>query len=123
MMPTDADIPNHSTQGIVASAKVIADLDSLVEAMLSALPLQKPWQRQLAQHLNEASRLIQILRLTVSLQRPKTEIDVSAAEVLRTMRSCNAYVSSSRADEGTRSAVRLAFELARRVDALLLGRR
>lgn len=59
MMPTNAEIPNHSNQGIVASAKVIADLDSLVGAMLSAMPLQKPWQRHLALHLNDASRLIQ----------------------------------------------------------------
>lgn len=91
--------------------KTLADLDDLVQAMLKALPATKPWQRQLREYLGAIDRQIQVLRLTLSLGRPRGEVVEATDALLGSMRAAQAYVNGGRADMGTRTAVLLASEL------------
>lgn len=103
---------------MVDAAKALKDLDALVQGLLSTLPLSKPWQRLLVTHLEEASRRLQVPRLTTSLDRGNAEIVEEATLLLKSLRRADAHVASGRADQGTHSAVCLAVEL-----ALCLNRR
>ncbi|MEO6280910.1 hypothetical protein [Roseateles sp.] len=114
-MQTNSDDPERSS-ALAAAAKAIGDLDALLQAMQSSMGLSKPWQRQLAAKLTDAARHLDILRLTISLEREATEIANAASALLTVLRQADANIAAGRADEGTRCAVRLAAEFARRVD-------
>jgi hypothetical protein len=85
--------------------------------MLTALPEAKRWQRQVRGHL--ADGRLQILRLTISLERGKEEIAKAAADLLQPLRAANAYVGAGRADMGTKMAVQIAFAIAQKLAAAL----
>lgn len=114
-MPNPADIPAPADPA-VAAVKAISDLDVVVRSVRSSLALSKPWQRQLRAKLDEAARHLDILRLTISLERRDAEIVDAAGALLTVLRQAHNYIDSGRADEGTRSVVRLAFELAQKMD-------
>lgn len=101
------------------ASKAIADLDDLIQAILGSLPASKPWQRQLRLHLSEADRHIQVLRLTLSLRRAKDEVVQARDALVGSVRAANAYVNGGRADMGTRTAILLAHELARKAGQLV----
>ena len=96
-------------------AKVIGDLDSITQALLTVLPPSKPWQRQLLTHLREADRKLQILRMTVALGRAPKETADAADQLQLTLRAANVYVGGGRVDMGTKTAVQLAFSLGHRI--------
>lgn len=102
-----------------AIAKAITDLDELIQAVLRALPPSKPWQRQVLVHLREIDRLMQVLRMTVSMRRPPNESIEVAQQLGVELRVVQRYVSTGRADSGTKAAILLACELGLRIDSAL----
>jgi hypothetical protein len=100
-------------------AKAITDLAELVQAVLDSLPASKPWQRQLRLYLADVDRLTQILRLTVSLNRASTEVSDATQKLRVALRIAQRYVSTGRADAGTKAAILLACELGLRIDSTL----
>lgn len=66
--------PSGDVDRLDELAKLISDLDAVVKAMLSALAQSKPWQRQLRAHLRQVDREVQVLRLTISLDRELPEV-------------------------------------------------
>jgi ATP phosphoribosyltransferase regulatory subunit HisZ len=102
--------------------KALADLDDLVQAVLKALPGNKPWQRHLRSHFSEADRQLQILRLVQSLGKPSEEEAAAVACIFQQLKAAYAYVNGGRADMGTRAAVLLAYELARSLNTEFCAR-
>lgn len=109
--PTPRTTPAPELEGI---AKSIKDLDMLIRALLTSLPASKPWQRQLRLHLLDADRLLQVLRMTVVMDRSDADILQAARDLLVPLRAANVYVGSGRADAGTKQAIQLAYSLAQR---------
>lgn len=68
-----------------------------------------------------ADRLIQVLRMTITLGRSHAERAQEADALLVTFRAANAFVGAGRADMGTKMAVRLGYELAQKVLAAVEG--
>lgn len=108
-------------QGAGAAGKLIADMAELVQAIFAVLPPSKPWQRRLLQQLAEADRLVQVLRLTVAMDRPPAEVVEAAGQLAAVLRAADRYVEVGRADLRTKAAVRLATDLARRIVVALSG--
>ncbi len=95
--------PNQTTlEGV---AKQIKDLEQLVTLLLQGLSRAKPWQRQLAAHLADLDTQLQVLRLTVTLERHVDEILVAAVHVAGCCRLAAAALAGSRVDPTTRTAV------------------
>lgn len=101
--------------------KTLGDLDAISQALLSALPQAKAWQRQLRVHLAQLDREVQVARMTVVLGRDQAEVKQAANACCMTLRAANSFVAGGRADMGTKAAVRFAFELGQKVDRLLAG--
>ncbi len=97
---------------LLAIAKCMLELDDLVRLLRKALTLAKPWQRQLGSQLSEIDRLLQVLRMTVVIGRPDSEI-VAASEILcLACRKTGATIAASRCDLDTKAAVLLIIDLA-----------
>lgn len=120
----NAPLPSSHTQSLESPqpAKCIADLDSLLAAILSSLPSAKPWQRQLRGYLRESDRQLQVVRLTVVMKRADTEVLEAANDLLQSMRSARGYVTAGRADMGTKMAVQLAASLAEQLQSFVRSR-
>lgn len=99
--------------------KTIADLDGLIQEVLKTLPPSKPWQRQLRQQLSHAEVQVEILRLTISLDRDHSEILQAAQFARRTLRLSNGLLSKGRADATTRAAVEVSEHLSSVICAFL----
>jgi len=97
-------------------SKAIADLDDLVQAMLSSVPQSKPWQRQLRAYLSQVDREVQVFRMTMSLNRGEGELKSARDSLQCSLRAMNGYVTVGRADMGTKAAVRLALELGQKLE-------
>lgn len=96
-------------------AKSLADLDELVALVARGLPRAKPWQRLLGNQLFEIDRALQVLRMTMVMDRADAEI-LAAAEVLcAECRKARTAIASSRSDLTTKAAVRLIVDLASKV--------
>jgi len=108
--------PTLNYDHAAAAAKAIADLDDILHGTMSALPRSVTWQRQLIAQLDDASKHLQILRLTISLERSGDESKGASQDLLRQLRHALAQVTGSRADQATRGAVVLATKLAEKVD-------
>jgi hypothetical protein len=96
---------------LVVAAKTIKDIDDLVRLMLTGLTRTKPWQRQLAVRLGEVDRLLQVLRLTIAMEKADAEIAVAALAVASACRRAAASLSGSRADFPALQAVALINDL------------
>lgn len=101
------------------TAKAFVDLEGLVTALLSSLPRAKPWQRQLRDHLQEVERHLQILRMTIAMDRPHQEVADSTSELRKALRVAQHYLAAGRADAGTKAAVGIACELGQKLVTLL----
>lgn len=110
--PTPIETPAHDLAG---TAKSIKDLDLLLRALLTSLPTAKPWQRQLRLHLVDADGLLQVLRMTISMDRSQPELLQAAKDLLAPLRAANVYVGAGRADAGTKQAVNLGYGLGQRI--------
>lgn len=100
-------------------AKVISDLDSLVQAILGSLRPSKTWQRQLLLQLRDVDRLTQVLRLTISMKRPSAELTDASEQLCTALRVAQRWVAAGRADQGTKMAVLLAWDLGQLVDSAI----
>lgn len=107
--------PSHPT--LESVAKLIKDLEQLVTLLRQSLSHAKPWQRQLSAHLTDVDTQLQVLRLSVSLERQTDEILAAAAHVAGFCRLAAVALAGSRIDPTTRSAVHLIVELAKRIHA------
>lgn len=104
---------------LASLAKLIRDLQELVTLLKSGLSRAKPWQRQLAGHLVEVDQHLQVLRLTVAMERHDAEIVDAAERVTSACRLTAAALAGSRVDPTTRTAVHLIVDLASRIHASL----
>lgn len=107
--------PTDAPAALAAVAKSIGDLDELVTLVGRGLSHEKPWQRQLGNQLVEIDRLLQVLRMTVAMERADAEILAAADELRTECRKVRAYIVGSRSDLTTKAAVRLIAELANNV--------
>lgn len=101
-----------ATTDLMAIAKTIGNLDDLVRALGNGLSRAKPWQRQLTSRLGEIDRNLQVLHMTVALERTDHEILSAAVNLSAECRSVGLAVAGSRADLAIKGAVRLIAEMA-----------
>lgn len=101
------------------ASRAIANLDALVQAMIEEVPPSKPWQRQLRVHLIQAEREVQILRMTIALDRGQGEVLQAARALQISLRTANASVSNGRADAGTKALVSIALATSQRISGAL----
>lgn len=102
-----------------ALAKLIKDVQDLVSLLRQGLSRTKPWQRQLAAHLGDVDQQLQVLRMTVAMERHDGEILEAAEQLAGICRLAGAALAGSRVDSTTRAAVRLIGDLAVRIRAAL----
>lgn len=102
-----------------ATAKHITDLEQLVRLLTRGLSRSKPWQRQLSAHLADVDAQLQILRLTVSMDRAAPEIIAAASHVSASCRLASTALAGSRVDATTRTALYLVVDLANRIHTSL----
>lgn len=121
-MPTPAST-NHATVATkptpILPEEIMANLntlDDLVQSLGRSQPATKPWARRLREHLREADRCIEVLRLTLLLGQPLDEIAASASQVRAVSAAMEATATGGRADLTTRSALLLIHRLAQSVD-------
>lgn len=100
-------------------AKAIGDLDGLVQAMRKSLVPAKTWQRQLLTDLSQVDRLMQVLRMTLSMGRAAGEVAAATEQLRLALRVAQQHVATGRADQVTRAAMVLASELGMQVGAAL----
>jgi hypothetical protein len=119
MEPTTATSPPNvpPTHG---ATKLIADLDSLMQAVLKSLASSKPWQRQLLTHLSQADGRMQVLRMTIAMGRDQEEIAEAARQLQAALRAADAYIRPGRADMGTKASIHLAFGLGQQLAAAVV---
>lgn len=91
--------------------KQINDLDGLVKALLGSISPTKPWRRKLLLQLAEVDRHLQIVRMTISLEKSDEELVDAAASLVTSLKIANGHGASGRADFGTRNAVQLTVNL------------
>jgi len=97
---------------LVALAKNIADLDDLVRMLAKAVPQAKPWQRRLNSQLMELDRLLQILRMTIAMERTDHEVLEAAKALCIQSRQTSAAAAGSRFDALTKASLCLVGSLA-----------
>jgi hypothetical protein len=112
--------PIHANQGrLEGIAKLIIDLEELLKLLLKSLPRIKPWQRQLADHLAEIDRRVQVLRMSILMDREDAEILQDADALRASCRAATHALAGSRASTTTRAALKLAADLAGSVSAAM----
>lgn len=94
-----------------AMAKSIGDLDDLISLLSKGLSRAKPWQQRLAAQLNEIDRLLQVMRLTIAMERSDAEILDAARDLRAACRQTSNTASTTRADQVTKASLRLAADL------------
>lgn len=116
----EMDLPPESAAAhFEAIAKGINDVDVIVQGLLDRTPPSKPWQRQLRAQLQNVDRHVEILRLTISLEREDTEIYEAARKLKQVLETTNVQIVGGRADGFTKSALQVAYRNASLVTALL----
>lgn len=108
---------------LVALAKNIADLDGVVRMLVKAMPQAKPWQRRLIAQLLELERLVQILRMTIAMERPDREILEGAKALCIHSRQTSAAAAGTRVDAVTKASLCLVGSLAASILQLMEQRR
>ncbi len=114
------DVLDESTaRRLEHAAKLLIDLDQLVELVRQSLPLAKPWQRHLVDQLANAQRHLQVLRMTVSMRRHDSEILSAAAAARLACRQACVAAAASRADLTKKASLRLIADMATKVESAL----
>ncbi|WP_156422156.1 hypothetical protein [Paucibacter sp. KCTC 42545] len=96
-------------------AKQIGDLDDLVQAVRRGTPGTQTWQRLLSEHLDEINGMMQILRMTVVMARPDSEVRDAALALHGSCRRTSVAMSGTRIDTTCRMAVQLALGLSQEI--------
>lgn len=97
---------------LVALAKNIADLDDLVRMLAKAVPRAKSWQRRLSSQLMELDRLLQILRMTIAMERTDPEILEAAKALCIHSRQTSTAAAGTQVDGVTKASLCLVSSLA-----------
>jgi hypothetical protein len=105
---------------LVAVAKTINDLDDLVRLILTGLTRTKPWQRQFAARLSDVDQLVQVLRLTIAMEKPDIQFVAAAEDVAGACRRAGASLAGSRADYTSLQAVALVSDLGEKLHAAFI---
>ncbi|MBY0365145.1 MAG: hypothetical protein V3V71_04920 [Roseateles sp.] len=108
-----------ATAELEATAKAIRDLDELVGLLVTGLSRAKPWQRELASHAAVIQQRLQVLRMTVVMERNADEIRAAAEALHTACRRTTLAVNGSRADITAKATARLIAALANRIDTAL----
>lgn len=103
--------PHLRDSGLCAMAKSIGDLGDLIKLLSKGLSRAKPWQQRLAAQLSEVDRLLQVLRLTIAMERSDAEILAAARDLRATCRQTSNSASTTRADQVTEASLRLVSHL------------
>jgi len=111
--------PETAAAHLEALAKGINDVDIIIQGLRNKVPPAKPWQRQLHAQLAEADRHIEILRLTIALERDAREISEAAAQLKLVLQNAHVQIAGGRADGWTKGAVQVALHAAWLINALL----
>lgn len=118
-METCSKVEEAQAEGV---AKIVVDLTGLLDALQSVTVPGKPWQRQLLRDLTEADKQLQILRLTIAMDRQDVEILDAAGALSSVLLNAALAIGRGRADQGTRDATRLLAGLAKELHARLVAR-
>jgi hypothetical protein len=102
-----------------STGKTIHDLTELVHALLTALPAAKPWQRQMRAQLSDVDSRLQVLRMTIAMEKRDDEIREAADQLLMGLRAANQHGAGGRTDAATRAAVRLALRMGQQISTAL----
>ncbi|PTT81700.1 hypothetical protein DBR42_17800 [Pelomonas sp. HMWF004] len=100
-------------------ARIVVDLTGLLAALQSATVPGKPWQRQLLRDLEEGDRHLQVLRLTIAMNRRDAEVLTAACSLVSVLTRAASTIGRGRADQGTRDATRLLAGLGRELQLRL----
>lgn len=95
--------------------KAISDLDTLVQSLIKSLPSAKPWQRQLLARLANIEREVQVLRMTIALDRDLSELSAAAIQLHTSLAAACIESNKGRADQTTKAGIRLVLGLSKRV--------
>lgn len=99
------------SSGLLAMAKSIRDLDDLIKLLSKGLSRAKPWQQRLAAQLAEMDRLLQVLRLTIAMERSDIEILAAATDLRAACGQTSNSASTTRADQVMKASLRLTADL------------
>lgn len=120
--PSDLNMkeqPGVDAADLETVAKLIVDLTALVSNLLACTPAAKPWQQQLRRQLLAADVHLQVLRMTIVLERADEETLDAARKLAPCLGLAAAGVGQGRADHTTRDGVRLSATLARHLNLRL----
>ncbi|RTL45287.1 MAG: hypothetical protein EKK53_06620 [Burkholderiales bacterium] len=109
--------PNQAL--LEALGKLIKDVQDLVMLLGQGLSRAKPWQRQLSAHLADIDRQLQVLRMTVAMEKQDGEILEAAEQLAGLSRLAGAALAGSRVDPTTRAAIKLIGDLTVRIRTTL----
>lgn len=102
----------NSDEPAIRVAAAIRDFSELVNTLAIGVSGPLPWQRQLVAHLDGLAGVVQILRMSVVLERSDAEVREAAQVLVEHTRHASLAVAGSRADPMVRVALRLALSLA-----------
>lgn len=113
-----ADYPTPASR-LEAAAKAIRDLDELVALLLRGLSRAKPWQRELAAQAAIVEQRLQVLRMTVVMERDADEIRAAGEALRSACRRATLTINGSRVDTTAKASARLFAALANRIHTAL----
>lgn len=98
---------------------MILDATTVLVAVRELTPPSTAWRRQLLGDLQAADLQLQILRMTIAMNRPDGEALSAAQLLVRRSAAAATRVGRGRADPQVRSAVSLLSALARQISSRL----
>lgn len=108
-----------AANGLEAIAKLIRDVDVVVGLVRKTLSPAVPWQRKLIECLDETSTAVQVLRMTVAMERSYSEILAAAAKVHAASRRALLATAGTRAEAKIKASLTLVAQQAGGISALL----
>src|ERR1700740_2615599 len=100
-------------------AQTIFAFDDLLGLIKTGLPRSSPWQRSLADRLVVADERMQVLRMTISMERADVEIQAAASALYSTCRGLAASLNGTRADSTLRGAMQMLADYAQALERRL----
>lgn len=103
----------------IEAGRAICYLDHMVGELIDAIPPSKPWQRRLLTQLGTAEREIQVLRMTIALNRNAREIHAAGLLVHATLAAAHMASIKGRAPLLMKGEMRFAHEISKRIKSAL----
>jgi phage gp36-like protein len=98
-----------------ALADAITDCAKLLDQLQVLSRGRQPWQRTLQAHLEDATSMMQVLRMAIAMDRPLPEQKAAAVELCDRLQLAATRLMGTRADPVVRATLKLATELAERI--------